>query len=231
MRRRLIPGHSPYEGVAGFSRAVVVGDHVHVAGHGADPGGRLAPPEGAYEQARLCLEIVGERARRAGSRPRARRPDAASTSPTPAHFEESRVRTARSSATSGRRRRASSSRLLDPRWQVEIEAEAMRRREAGRPAVDHGQGRGSQGGSVLDHTFGQGDPYTLGVEEEYMLLDARDVRPRPAHRHGARRDRRARARGADQRRADAVGARDRDAGVPDRRPTSTRELRDAARAT
>ena len=28
------------------------------------------------------------------------------------------------------------------------------------------------GGSVLDHTFGQSDPYTLGVEEEYMLLDS-----------------------------------------------------------
>jgi carboxylate-amine ligase len=27
------------------------------------------------------------------------------------------------------------------------------------------------GGSVLDHAFGAGDPYTLGVEEEYMLLD------------------------------------------------------------
>jgi glutamate---cysteine ligase / carboxylate-amine ligase len=27
------------------------------------------------------------------------------------------------------------------------------------------------GGSVLDHRFGQGEPYTLGVEEEYMLLD------------------------------------------------------------
>jgi glutamate---cysteine ligase / carboxylate-amine ligase len=27
------------------------------------------------------------------------------------------------------------------------------------------------GGSVLDHAFGRGDPYTLGVEEEYMLLD------------------------------------------------------------
>jgi glutamate---cysteine ligase / carboxylate-amine ligase len=26
-------------------------------------------------------------------------------------------------------------------------------------------------GSVLDHKFGTGDPYTLGVEEEYMLLD------------------------------------------------------------
>jgi len=27
------------------------------------------------------------------------------------------------------------------------------------------------GSSVLDHSFGKGDPYTLGVEEEYMLLD------------------------------------------------------------
>src|SRR6059036_1914719 len=35
-------------------------------------------------------------------------------------------------------------------------------------------GKGSSfapGGSVLDHAFGAGDPYTLGVEEEYMLLD------------------------------------------------------------
>ena len=35
-------------------------------------------------------------------------------------------------------------------------------------------GKGSHfppGGSVLDHAFGASDPYTLGVEEEYMLLD------------------------------------------------------------
>src|SRR3954452_4217239 len=30
----------------------------------------------------------------------------------------------------------------------------------------------ASGGSVLDHAFGNSDPYTLGVEEEYMLLDA-----------------------------------------------------------
>ena len=29
----------------------------------------------------------------------------------------------------------------------------------------------AEGGSVLDHKFGQGDPFTMGVEEEYMLLD------------------------------------------------------------
>jgi len=35
-----------------------------------------------------------------------------------------------------------------------------------------GKGSGyAAGGSVLHHRFGRGDPYTLGVEEEYMLLD------------------------------------------------------------
>jgi glutamate---cysteine ligase / carboxylate-amine ligase len=38
------------------------------------------------------------------------------------------------------------------------------------PASITGKGFAA-GGSVLDHAFGQGDPYTLGVEEEYMLLD------------------------------------------------------------
>ncbi|MEX2211678.1 MAG: carboxylate-amine ligase [Gaiellaceae bacterium] len=34
-----------------------------------------------------------------------------------------------------------------------------------------GEGGFAAGGSVLEHRFGQSDPYTLGVEEEYMLLD------------------------------------------------------------
>jgi carboxylate-amine ligase len=38
------------------------------------------------------------------------------------------------------------------------------------PASITGKGFAS-GGSVLDHAFGKGEPYTLGVEEEYMLLD------------------------------------------------------------
>ncbi|MFL5967572.1 MAG: carboxylate-amine ligase [Gaiellaceae bacterium] len=40
------------------------------------------------------------------------------------------------------------------------------------PASITGKGAGlATGGSVLDHAFGESDPYTLGVEEEYMLLD------------------------------------------------------------
>jgi glutamate---cysteine ligase / carboxylate-amine ligase len=41
------------------------------------------------------------------------------------------------------------------------------------PASITGKGsRYAEGGSVLDHAFGSSDAYTLGVEEEYMLLDA-----------------------------------------------------------
>ncbi len=41
------------------------------------------------------------------------------------------------------------------------------------PASITGKGsRFAEGGSVLDHAFGKSDAYTLGAEEEYMLLDA-----------------------------------------------------------
>jgi carboxylate-amine ligase len=41
------------------------------------------------------------------------------------------------------------------------------------PSITGKGGAGTAGAqaSVLDHAFGKGDPYTLGVEEEYMLLD------------------------------------------------------------
>jgi len=39
------------------------------------------------------------------------------------------------------------------------------------PSITGKGARYPEGGSVLDHSFGAGDPYTLGVEEEYMLLD------------------------------------------------------------
>ena len=40
------------------------------------------------------------------------------------------------------------------------------------PSITGKGSRFAEGGSVLDHAFGASDPYTLGVEEEYMLLDA-----------------------------------------------------------
>ena len=39
------------------------------------------------------------------------------------------------------------------------------------PSITGKGARFASGGSVLDHRFGESDPYTLGVEEEYMLLD------------------------------------------------------------
>jgi glutamate---cysteine ligase / carboxylate-amine ligase len=39
------------------------------------------------------------------------------------------------------------------------------------PSISGKGSRFAEGGSVLDHAFGRGDAYTLGVEEEYMLLD------------------------------------------------------------
>src|SRR6266705_3279359 len=42
------------------------------------------------------------------------------------------------------------------------------------PASITGKGaRFAPGGSVYDHAFGKSDAYTLGVEEEYMLLDGK----------------------------------------------------------
>lgn len=67
MERRNISGHSPYEAVAGYCRAVVVGDRVHVAGTAPIPADGSPPPEGAYEQAKLCLSIVAEALERAGT--------------------------------------------------------------------------------------------------------------------------------------------------------------------
>jgi len=40
------------------------------------------------------------------------------------------------------------------------------------PSITGKGSRFAAGGSVLDHAFGASAPYTLGVEEEYMLLDA-----------------------------------------------------------
>ena len=39
------------------------------------------------------------------------------------------------------------------------------------PSITGKGSRFPEGASVLDHAFGASDPYTLGVEEEYMLLD------------------------------------------------------------
>jgi enamine deaminase RidA (YjgF/YER057c/UK114 family) len=124
VERRLIPGHSPYEPVVGYSRAVVSGSHVHVSGTAPIP--RVGdPPDGAYEQARLCLEIVGGALGEAGAgfadvvRTRIYLTDAEDYEEVArAHGEVfAEIRPASTAViVKG---------LLDPRWLVEIEAEAV----------------------------------------------------------------------------------------------------------
>jgi enamine deaminase RidA (YjgF/YER057c/UK114 family) len=124
LERRLFPGQSPYEPVVGFSRAVAAGRTVYVSGTAPIPPDGSDPPEGAYEQAKLCLELMGDVLARAGAgfehvvRTRIFVTDAA-------HFEAvarahgelfGEIRPASTALVVG---------LVDPRWKVELEAEAV----------------------------------------------------------------------------------------------------------
>ena len=67
--RRLVSSASPYEPVVGFSRAVRVGDHVFVAGTAPTMPDGGAPPPDAEGQARRCFEIILKALAEAGARP------------------------------------------------------------------------------------------------------------------------------------------------------------------
>ena len=63
MERQNIPGTSPYEPIIGFSRAVRIGNQVHVSGTGpvgADDGDVAAQTE-------QCLELIAAALKNAGS--------------------------------------------------------------------------------------------------------------------------------------------------------------------
>jgi enamine deaminase RidA (YjgF/YER057c/UK114 family) len=63
MTRTNIPGTSPYEPIIGFSRAVRIGNHVHVSGTG--PVG--ADTADVSEQTDQCLTIIAAALKQAGS--------------------------------------------------------------------------------------------------------------------------------------------------------------------
>jgi len=125
VERRTISGHSPFEAVVGYSRAVVAGPHVFVSGTAPIAAEGGDPPADAYGQARLCLHLVLEALERAGAsaadvvRTRMFLTDAADMDEIGrAHAE-----------VFGELRPASSAlvvkALLDPRWRIEIEADAL----------------------------------------------------------------------------------------------------------
>ncbi len=109
----------------GYSRAVRVGDVVAVAGTASVMPDGADPPADPYAQARRCLEIVGASLAELGARPE--------------HVVRTRVYLTRAEdwpevgrahgEVFGEVRPASSmvvvAALLDPRWLVEIEAEAL----------------------------------------------------------------------------------------------------------
>jgi enamine deaminase RidA (YjgF/YER057c/UK114 family) len=124
MARQLISSGSPYEAPVGFSRAVRVEDRVLVAGTAPVwPDGSCDPDP--YVQAKRCLEIIETALRQAGAaladvvRTRIYLTDAS-------YWEE--VGRAHGE-TFGQIRPASTmvavAGLVDPRWKVEIEAEAI----------------------------------------------------------------------------------------------------------
>ena len=126
MARRLISSGSPWERTVGYSRAVVVGDRIFVAGTApVMPEDAELPPD-AYGQARRCLEIIDGALTEAGARLSdvvrtrvylVRREDFEEVGR--AHGEAfSEVRPANTTVVIKE--------LVDPRWLVEIEAEAVR---------------------------------------------------------------------------------------------------------
>ncbi len=58
---------SPFEAVAGYSRAVRMGDFVHVAGTTGYDYATMTMPEDVTEQARNCMETIGKALADAGA--------------------------------------------------------------------------------------------------------------------------------------------------------------------
>jgi enamine deaminase RidA (YjgF/YER057c/UK114 family) len=124
MDRQQISSGAAFEERVGYSRAVRVGTQVWVSGTAPIMPGDADPPDGAYEQAQVCLGIIGRALEEAGAtlddvvRTRiyvtsADDIDAVGR----AHVEAFAV--ARPATT------GIVTELLDPRWRVEIEAEAV----------------------------------------------------------------------------------------------------------
>ena len=125
MERQRIASGSPYEPVMGFSRAVRVGQHVFVAGTApVMPEGVELPPD-AYGQAKRCLEIIVAALHEADAGPEhVVRTRIFATSA--ADFEEiGRAHGEVFGSVNPVTAFIVVKGLLDPRWRVEFEADAL----------------------------------------------------------------------------------------------------------
>jgi enamine deaminase RidA (YjgF/YER057c/UK114 family) len=125
MDRRLVSSGSPYETTIGFSRAVRDGRHVFVAGTCAVMPDGGEPPRDAYGQAKRCLEIITAALEQAGAAPR----DVVRTRAFLLDAGDAEEVGRAHGELFGEVRPASTMLVvrgfLDPRWVVEIEADAL----------------------------------------------------------------------------------------------------------
>jgi enamine deaminase RidA (YjgF/YER057c/UK114 family) len=115
----------PWEERFGYSRAVAVGNRVVVSGTIASMPDGGEPPADAYGQARRCLEIIVAALGEAGARPQ----DVVRTRMYLTRAEDIGEVGRAHAEVFGETRPATTgvvvAGLLDPRWLVEIEAEAV----------------------------------------------------------------------------------------------------------
>jgi len=128
MGRRLISSAMPWEETIGYSRAVVDGDRVFVSGTAPVMSEGADPPSDAYGQARRCLEIVLAALAEAGAGPE----DVVRTRMYLTRADDIDDVGRAHDEVFGDVRPATTgvvvAALLDPRWLVEIEADAIIRR-------------------------------------------------------------------------------------------------------
>jgi len=120
MERQNIPGTSPYEPIIGFSRAVRIGNVVHVSGTGPVGADDLSPAE----QTRTVLKLIEAALTQAG----ATFEHVVRTRIFLAHAEDWEEIGRAHGEVFGAIRPASTmvvAALLNPKWRVEIEAEAV----------------------------------------------------------------------------------------------------------
>jgi enamine deaminase RidA (YjgF/YER057c/UK114 family) len=124
MDRQLISSGAAFEERVGYSRAVRVGTHVWVSGTAPIMPGDADPPDGAYEQTHVCLGIIGRALEEAG----AALDDVVRTRIYVTNADDIDAVGRAHGEAFGRARPATTgivTALLDPRWRVEIEAEAV----------------------------------------------------------------------------------------------------------